>query len=620
MSRMKAKKRVAIITTLIVAVVIALGFHTFHFSEEKMQSAIKAEDWKTVVKIYNRHISGNSEREKKYNPQIRKAIEEEVLSWMEEETEYERIADDLEYAKRIEDKELSKLAKAKLDFVNIENTGSTKLEEAEKAFAKDDYYSAISSCHDINKKYSQYDAVKSLYDDSKKIILIESTYPDSIEDYEKSQDVVNMCGNLTKDKDFISKGEELKKDKNKFTEAQEIIGSIDEPKTNNDYKSTFEVLEASLEDDPNNQFIEYALEDYHEDFVLYTSQQVKQLTSAKEYGEAISVIKVADEIYHCDTFDDLERIVEKERSPLFQIAGQVSEKVSLLKDKWTSEKFTVKTLADGTGKYIEKSGKRILLGDYSGEDITLLSFTGDIAASVLNLDLIFDLRDLSYDIKHLGGEQFFFVQLAVDTFALLPVVGVVKYMKNAKRLKQEASAADIFNASVKRKKALLNSIDTVAAGGKSIKAATRKAKVKYYHYVYYKTRNAQLKGKTHPKTGVPFKERRLVYSNGKCWRGVYPVFDSKATVKLSPDYYKAKKQVQFAQATKLLKKEVEKNNLLVMDRFNKTQLAQIRKGEIPKGMVWHHNEKEGVMELVDKKIHEKTGHTGGNALWGSESM
>lgn len=33
------------------------------------------------------------------------------------------------------------------------------------------------------------------------------------------------------------------------------------------------------------------------------------------------------------------------------------------------------------------------------------------------------------------------------------------------------------------------------------------------------------------------------------------------------------------------------------------------------GLVWHHSEKKGTMELVEKHVHEFNKHTGGNALW-----
>ena len=37
----------------------------------------------------------------------------------------------------------------------------------------------------------------------------------------------------------------------------------------------------------------------------------------------------------------------------------------------------------------------------------------------------------------------------------------------------------------------------------------------------------------------------------------------------------------------------------------------------PKGFTWHHHQTTGRMQLVNSKIHSKTGHTGGFSLWGN---
>jgi hypothetical protein len=50
--------------------------------------------------------------------------------------------------------------------------------------------------------------------------------------------------------------------------------------------------------------------------------------------------------------------------------------------------------------------------------------------------------------------------------------------------------------------------------------------------------------------------------------------------------------------------------------FTKEQLQQIMDGLTPDGLIWHHNEIAGRMQLVDFEIHRKTGHTGGRFLWG----
>lgn len=39
-------------------------------------------------------------------------------------------------------------------------------------------------------------------------------------------------------------------------------------------------------------------------------------------------------------------------------------------------------------------------------------------------------------------------------------------------------------------------------------------------------------------------------------------------------------------------------------------------GKTPRGYVWHHHQDTGKLQLVNKTIHQKTGHTGGKSIWG----
>ena len=73
-------------------------------------------------------------------------------------------------------------------------------------------------------------------------------------------------------------------------------------------------------------------------------------------------------------------------------------------------------------------------------------------------------------------------------------------------------------------------------------------------------------------------------------------------------------------ATQDLAKQIETNPELE-DKFTDRQLEQIEAGR-PKidGYTWHHSEEEGTMQLVDSDIHRKTGHTGGQVIWGGGSQ
>jgi len=61
-----------------------------------------------------------------------------------------------------------------------------------------------------------------------------------------------------------------------------------------------------------------------------------------------------------------------------------------------------------------------------------------------------------------------------------------------------------------------------------------------------------------------------------------------------------------------------------VDAANKAaaqQTANARDGmpldtKTPKGYIWHHHQDSGRMQLVEQKVHQKTGHDGAWALWG----
>jgi hypothetical protein len=103
---------------------------------------------------------------------------------------------------------------------------------------------------------------------------------------------------------------------------------------------------------------------------------------------------------------------------------------------------------------------------------------------------------------------------------------------------------------------------------------------------------------------------------GKLIKGVFPKFNSKASLKMPKALWKKSRDDHFKYCTEFLKKEIKKNPDLAK-KFTKKQLKDINqlKKQID-GLSWHHHQKEGVMQLVDKVIHAKTAHTGGFSLWG----
>ncbi|PLV35357.1 T7SS effector LXG polymorphic toxin [Bacillus subtilis] len=115
-----------------------------------------------------------------------------------------------------------------------------------------------------------------------------------------------------------------------------------------------------------------------------------------------------------------------------------------------------------------------------------------------------------------------------------------------------------------------------------------------------------LKNEKHPKTGVPYD------------KDGFPIFKAKFDTKIDSNLYKESDYLQFKDATLKLKEEIETDPLL-RNQFNDLQIEMIKAGETPDGYTWHHHQEPGRMQLVDQKVHRKTGHTGGRHLWGGGS-
>lgn len=131
-------------------------------------------------------------------------------------------------------------------------------------------------------------------------------------------------------------------------------------------------------------------------------------------------------------------------------------------------------------------------------------------------------------------------------------------------------------------------------------------------------RNESLEGDIHPITGVPF-ERKEVDVNGEKVEGVFPQFESVCTVELPNELHQASNKEQFSHANEKLREAVASDPEL-SSTFTDEQLEQIENGDRPDGYVWHHAENPGELQLVNREIHDSTGHTGGQAVWGGGSQ
>ncbi|MEC1261440.1 T7SS effector LXG polymorphic toxin [Bacillus swezeyi] len=120
-------------------------------------------------------------------------------------------------------------------------------------------------------------------------------------------------------------------------------------------------------------------------------------------------------------------------------------------------------------------------------------------------------------------------------------------------------------------------------------------------------RMGHLKNKKHPVTGVPYD------------KDGFPIFESKYTTKLDESDFKKSRDQHFNKLNKELYKEIEANPSIIKKLdLSEDDLLDLRDGITPEKYTWHHHQTPGKMELVDREIHSKTGHTGGYKIWGKD--
>lgn len=144
--------------------------------------------------------------------------------------------------------------------------------------------------------------------------------------------------------------------------------------------------------------------------------------------------------------------------------------------KWGTDLLNdIKDWSDSAKDYVWKSVTKFVLGDYSEDNFTALSFIGNIATSIFGVDLPLDVRDLVYDVQHWGKGDNFGLYFALDVVALLPVIGVFKYCKYADDVadgaKDLGKVLDAASDAGKYTDQIADAIDDVKDIGKNVDVA-----------------------------------------------------------------------------------------------------------------------------------------------------
>lgn len=593
---------------------------------EQLSSSLEKGDYSNAVTIYNSEIAG-TEHEAEVNDILVDQINALVDQWDCEEMELDDALAALRELSSLKNETLAMLSKDNYDIVNVEGNGKILLTKAEECYADDDFGNAMKYCLDVDPSYSLYDNAMELYNTTESVVLETVSMPYSSKDCKDFAKTLDGYLSVIDNKKFMDRKSELEKLTGEYDEAELIVDKAAVLYDDGKYERCFTVLSDGLKQYPDNNLIAIAQDNTKNLYIIQVTQSVLSLCEKKEYKDAMAEVDTAINIYDCEEFANLKDSVKKQKNFLYRISSNVVDKFKAFTQDADGEKLSVRDIGSKTGSYVMMSGKKIVLGDYAEEEATVLSFTGNVMASVAGVDLMMDLRDVTYDLIHWGEEEYFLVYLAADTVALIPVIGAIKYfdVKNMKKTIEAMKQAnhvdevsDIANTIIDTKKTYKTIGDAVNSSKKL--SVVSHVKNRHIRYVSKPTINARYKGEEYK--GVPFTEKKLKYSNGSRERRVVPEFEYKCEIKLKKRDYLDSREEHFKYCNEQLQKAIKKDKELRQE-FSTKELQEIEngiKGNAPSGYTWHHNEEEGVIQLVDAKVHSEVRHTGGYSMWGAGSL
>lgn len=659
MKILNKRKKMIVVAGVLIITILVLSICIYRKDPvSNIQKYLTAGKWEQAVNCYNKYKDHKQSQE--MQDLIYVFLDEELYKWNEEEITYDDVKSIFSSFESIENEELSEKASDNLRYITIENDGNTLLEEAETAFADKKFFESMKAVNSINPAFSQYGVASNLYTESRNLLLYEVTGAISTaDDYKEAIQTLDEYSKEINDSVLIDRKKELETQLSEYEKVFKIVFDATDLYEKGEYKESFTQLQDGLEAYPENEKIQYALASYQSAYMLNAAQDAMDFIENENFEEAIDYLEDAIYIYDNEVFQTLLDSAKRKDSFLYSVGA---------------------TLGDA-GDYIYKSGKKLVLGDFDDEeDETALSIGGNIAASVAGVDIPLDARDLAYDITHWGEGEYFLGRFALDAVGVIPVIGAVKYLKHAetigdaaKIVKKAGDAADIVDDAVdvakkvddipdaidmasdlpkkadsvsditdiisntskgvdkivdtadvisdveKKMESIADVVDGVTDVAKKEDVISDIADEVSDHYRVIKTRNQALENKVHPKTGVKFVRRNIDLADGTRWSGVFPEFDSFAEIELPDDLLKASFNDQKDYLLKELKKMVEEatEDSDLIKRFSENDIDDILNGVLPEGLTWHHNEQEGLMQLVDSTIHAATGHDGGMKIWGA---
>lgn len=635
---------------------------------------LKAEKYEELATYYNdRYLNISTKNE--IDESLSAAIDSIKLAWSEETITADVAEEKLKAISGINEAVIAGKAEEIQRFIRVEELGKKSLSEATEAYNNKEYLKAMKSIAAAPKGYSQYDALHNLYTGCRIILMNDVGTPETVEEYEAAVKLLGTYISEVSDPEFIQKRNTLNNELREYKDIYNILISATDLYEKGSYGEAFATLKQGIEKHPGNEKISYALSAYQYAFILTVSGQVIDYAEQKDYDSAQKLLEQSMEEYDCEEFRELLKEVRMKSDFLYAASVRLSDtgdyvyrsgRKMVLGDFAEDEEETLLSLGGSVAASIANVDAPLDIrdlaydmshwgeGDYFAARLALdavgiLPVIGaikyikhfDTVADVAKAaDKAADIADTAHDVAK-AADAAHDLKKAAD--AADTVHDVAKAADAAEdisdALKQGDNLVDMADvvSDVRKKADVVGDLSDAAKRADDVADVTKKvdkaddiANVakradtiqdiadNTANYIPIITRNQSLLGDVHPVTGVEFVQSKIDLSDGSKLTGVFPKFESKVDIQLPAKYYKESFEVQKDYLADALKKMAEDPEELktLQKTFSADEIDDILKGVIPEGFIWHHNEQEGLMQLVDEAIHEATGHTGGMSIWG----
>lgn len=300
-------------------------------SVQKIKKELEEENYLQVVEIYNNEIYGHESKEVDAASEIKDAISGIKDMFFDGQYSYEDASSYLADLESINNTEVSNMAMAVSDEIELIKTSTEAYENGLQYMEKEDYFNAVKFFLMVSEESDFYNAAQmniSLCVDS---IITEQANVQSMEEYETSISFLDTMLELCPDnmelqtcRDSLQVGYEGLIRNTAVIKADKLLADFD-------YAGVFALIDEAIGTIPGDEELMMKKKEYQDSFVSYVRGNVDANVTNGDYEAALSIITEAQGIYDCNEFTELfSEVQEKQEEIIAALANYTAPNVEFI--------------------------------------------------------------------------------------------------------------------------------------------------------------------------------------------------------------------------------------------------------------------------------------------------